>query len=404
MGWDLKLMHNGFSIKYIIVLGLLLGLSFAPASATMAAPEQTEPDYTIIAAEGLGKAVGMIEGNLKLAWPESEGRRMDFKEPEAQKIIQSMDIKTLPFVYFKEGSEGQKGFALLAKKGIIEGKGKLYFLTDEAATAFGSMRLDAERIPERLEVFTESLSPSGQQALKSLIDRIRSEGLKIDLKIRYITKFRKYGIDSKYGDDEIDEDINQLIIQKYYPDKFFSYILARPGSTFKKAAQKLSLDERLISGKKDEGRRLLEEDARRAETFGVSTAPTFIFEGRSIYLSPDDLPFAKAEGPEAKPGTSQGADILFFFDTACRDCREINNRLLPEIKEKYGYSVNIFYYDTGDPESYNKMIELELKHGVLKKGKTPQIYIYPGGHALIGKAAIEQDIDGLLEKTIEGGN
>jgi hypothetical protein len=405
-------MHSRFFTKNILVLSLLLGLSLASASA-VASPQQASPDasvgaspdYTIITAEGLEQPVERLEENLKWVLPEATGRKIDLEEPEAQKIIKELDIKALPFVYFKEGFEGEKGFFDLAKRGMIGRKGKFFILTDEAARAFGSLLLDAEKDPGHLEVYTMSLCPYGQQALKQLIGRVRNEGLKISLKVRYITKFRKYGIDSLHGDDEIDENIKQLIIQKYYPDKFFDYLLARQGSTFEKAAKKSSLDEKSVSDKQAEGRKLLEDDAERAKTLGIASSPTFLFEGRYIYFGLENIPLAKAGGSKdtAKVGSAKNVEVVLFYNPTCRECRKVKNELLPEMNRKYGSSITISYYDTSQPEAYKKMIEFELKHGVLQKGKIPQVYLYPGDHALIGETAIEQDLDGLVKKIIQGG-
>jgi hypothetical protein len=397
-------MHSRFFTKNILVFSLLLGLSLASATA-VAAPQQAIPDYTIIMAEGLERPLERLEENLKWVLPEATGRRIYLKEPEAQKIIKELDIKALPFVYFKEGFEDEKGFFDLAKRGMIDRKGKFFILTDEAAKVFGAFRLDAEKTPGRLEVYTMSLCPYGQQALKQLIGRIRNEGLKIDLKARYITKFRKYGIDSLHGDDEIDEDIRQLIVQKYHPDKFFDYLLARQSETFEKAAQRSSLDVKFISDKQEEGRRLLEEDAGKVKALGISASPTFLFEGRYIYFGLDDIPFAKAGGIKetGNIGAAKNIEIVLFYNPSCRECRKVKNELLPEMNRKYGSSITISYYDTSQPESYKKMIEFELKHGVLQKGKIPQIYLYPGGHALIGEPAIESDLENSIKKILEGG-
>ncbi|MCX5726929.1 MAG: hypothetical protein NT030_07160, partial [Candidatus Saganbacteria bacterium] len=245
----------------------------------------------------------------------------------------------------------------------------------------------------------------GQQALKQLIGRIRNEGLKIDLKVRYITKFRKYGIDSLHGDDEIDEDIRQLIIQKYHPDKFSDYLLARQGSTFEKAAQISSIDLNSFTDKQGEGRKLLEEDAERAKTLGISASPTFLFEGRYIFFSLDDIPLAKAQGykGEGNIGSGKKVEVILMYNPACMECRKAKNEVLPEMDRKYGSSINITYYDTTQQDSYKKMIELELVNGVQQKGTIPQVYLYPGGHALIGEAAIERDLEGLIKKMIQGG-
>jgi glutaredoxin len=398
-------------MKKVLILILFFGsiLTFTPA---MAATTRTSTDYTVITAEGLEKSVERLEDNIRRFLPESTGRRIGLKDPEAQKIIRENDIELLPFVYFKEGFEKEKEFFLLAKQGIIDRKGNIYTLNSDAIRPFGALLLKSDRIPERLDVYTMSFCPYGQQALKYLIDRIQGEKLKIDLKVRYITKFRKYGIDSLHGDDEIEEDIRQLLVQKYYPDKFFKYLLTRPGSSFKETAKELSLDEKSISDKQEEGRRLLEEDAKSAEKLGITASPTFLYEGRYIFYSQDEIPLAKAEGPAAgitatreatKNKSSQLVDLFFFYKPSCSECRKIKDKMLPELKNKYGHAVNISYYDISEKGSYQKMIQLELKHGVIKKGTIPQVYIYPAGYALIGKFDIEQNLDGLLKTAVRGG-
>lgn len=148
-----------------------------------------------------------------------------------------------------------------------------------------------------VELFVMSFCPYGVQAENELIPVAKLLGSKADIKIRFIASVsgdKVEDVSSLHGLNEAKEDLRQLAIMKYYPDKFWDYLAeinkngypvssdaAKLDEAWKAAAKKLSIDtakiESVAYGK--EGIDLLKMEEQAANKYGVSGSPTLIING-----------------------------------------------------------------------------------------------------------------------------
>ena len=147
------------------------------------------------------------------------------------------------------------------------------------------------------ELFVMAFCPYGVQAeqtMKSVVDAI---GSKADIKVRFIASVdgtTADSVQSLHGTNEAMEDLRQLCIMKYYPDKYWSYLmninencypLARDAAAldicWKAAAQNQSIDASKIDtcSKGQEGMDLMKLDEATANKYSVSGSPTLVING-----------------------------------------------------------------------------------------------------------------------------
>lgn len=148
-----------------------------------------------------------------------------------------------------------------------------------------------------VNLYVMSFCPYGVQAenaLKPVVDLLKG---KADIKVRFIAGVGGDTIDSVsslHGAPEAKEDLRQLCIMKYYPDKYWDYLMDmnkncypnyRDATTldtcWKNAAQKLGINatniETYAYGK--EGLDLLRADEALTKQYGVSGSPTLMING-----------------------------------------------------------------------------------------------------------------------------
>jgi len=140
-----------------------------------------------------------------------------------------------------------------------------------------------EEKPKDLQVFIMSDCPYGKEAVKALKDV--KDNFKDDLsfEIHYIASEQGDGFNSLHGTYEADEDIKQLCVKKYSPDKWFDYVYCRSvegikGNDWHNCATKAGVD---IDGvtkcsEGDEGANLLREDIKIANGLGIGASPTWL--------------------------------------------------------------------------------------------------------------------------------
>lgn len=235
--------------------------------------------------EGQDMISPILEKDLTKILPEAKVQFLDYDSPQSKQIIEQYNLRFLPFVVFSESVINNPNFMALVKEGIIEKAGNLFFVSPQRLKSYGFYIVGSEKSPNQLEIFTMSLDPRGQQALRELINLVKNEKLDIPLQVRYITTFREFGIDSAYGPQGIKEDIRQLIIQNDYPDKFLDYVLSRQVMPVEDALSTAGIDSEEIKEKEEAGLAMLRQDAQLAAAYGITSSPVFLWENQHLYFT-----------------------------------------------------------------------------------------------------------------------
>lgn len=142
--------------------------------------------------------------------------------------------------------------------------------------------------PGVMEIFVMSQCPYGVMA-ENLVIQAQKDGKMPDgkdIRVRYIVNYSdKDGFSSLHGSGEWEENIRQLLIAKYYPEKFWKYLEIRNkdyrSSRWDKAMDEAGINSKKIMKKFDtEGVELLKAEAKYTQEYGINASPSFVWEGK----------------------------------------------------------------------------------------------------------------------------
>jgi protein-disulfide isomerase len=200
---------------------------------------------------------------------------------------------------------------------------------DMTASTGGQQSTQATQAPVKsarpaVDLYVMSFCPYGTQAetvMSPVVDLLKS---KADIRIRYITTITGStvdSVDSLHGMPEAQEDLRQICINKYYPEKYWAYINAFNDACYpswnnatalsscrKDTAAALSIDNAKINSCAEgaEGLAVLKVDETASAKDGASASPTLVING---------VQYSGARTPEAYKQA-----ICNSFETAPAEC------------------------------------------------------------------------------------
>lgn len=168
-------------------------------------------------------------------------------------------------------------------------------------TAFRHKAYDGQKAT--LELYAMSLCPYAIQAESTLIRLSNELGDGMDFRIIFIGRtVGQSGLQSLHGQAEVDEDIRQLCVQKYSPEKLFAYLgcvnadVSNAEANWARCAGTNGIDiptiKRCFSG--TDGKRLLMGSFQASQKAGARESPTMRINN-ALYSGKTDYPSLKAE-------------------------------------------------------------------------------------------------------------
>jgi hypothetical protein len=376
-----------------------------------------EVKYTVLTADAVKPSLERIkEAIIRELGSQIMIREINSSSPEGAALISQLNIKVVPYVIFDKSIIEHDKFFALAKSGMIDRIDGNYTIPDNMLRPFGVLFIKRAKLPNNLEVFIRSHDTASidvQRQLGSLLGLHPESG--VILKYRYLAAFRDFGIDSTHGPAEIKEDILQILVQKYYPDKLSSYLEQfRQRRKTADICNSLGINLAQLENRVEEGTVLLEQDSLAAEELGVTESPAFLWENQVLFFSIEQVKdFIKSfNAPETAgvPGKKQSGSgtslkdspavpvsIMLFYQPTCTSCHEVINTYIPRLKDKYGNRVLIEMFDLSIKENYEKNLRFEEQYGVLGGG-VPRVYA--GEKALVGRKVIERDLEGIIDRLL----
>ncbi|WP_424246090.1 protein-disulfide isomerase [Elusimicrobium posterum] len=140
-----------------------------------------------------------------------------------------------------------------------------------------------------LEIFVMSQCPYGVMAENKYIDALKAGKTNKDIKVklRYIvTDMGDGNFRSLHGSAEWEENVRQLLVQKYYPSLFWKYLEIRNkdymSSRWDVALKEAGINANNITSKWKEGVELLKKEAAYSRDMGVTGSPSFLWQGNTV--------------------------------------------------------------------------------------------------------------------------
>jgi thiol-disulfide isomerase/thioredoxin len=390
----------------IFLFGIVISLIHNFVSAS------EEINYIIITSKEIEGPVFEWEKNIKNIIPEARPKELDYNSSEAKEWIERLGINFIPYIIFEKKIEQSDKFFELVRSGMIEKKVGEYVVPERLFAPIGVMLFRREKIPYRIDLFLMSYCPAGKDAQRQMGNYIEKNPNSFKVVCRYITKFREFGIDSFHGPDEIKEDIHQLLIQKYHPDKFWEYLKRyHEGKGFEVACGELEIDSSELMQRKAEGITFLEEDFNLCKELGINFSPTILLQNQILLASMNIVRGflsqlqAEATRPtlqtlpidKVSPVATEIIPIKVFYSTTCSHCQWMLDEYIPKLEKKFGNRIAFEYYDITIQENFEKRLKVEEEFGVVG-GAIPEVLV--GERVLVGRHEIEDELESILEKMI----
>jgi predicted DsbA family dithiol-disulfide isomerase/thiol-disulfide isomerase/thioredoxin len=226
-----------------------------------------------------------------------EIRTIDVKDKEAVSLIKNLDIQGLPSVVLDKNIEKTKNFQEMLKSGLFKQSSdkESYLLSDKMVPM--KLFINRARKNNLITLFVMSQCPFGISAENLLIERFKKGDLAYKLEIKYIlsrNKAKNDQIESMHGKNELYEDVEQMVVRKYFKDKYFDYLLCRnkdiKDADIKKCADSVGIDVAQITKHAyDESFDLVSEEEASARSLNISASPTILFENQEILQGFEEL-------------------------------------------------------------------------------------------------------------------
>ncbi|MBU1044701.1 MAG: hypothetical protein KJ915_09940 [Candidatus Omnitrophica bacterium] len=365
--------------------------------------------YTIISSDSTDAAVVNLQKSLStMLGQDILSNNINYNSPEAKKIINQLGIKLIPYIVFEKEAGKYDKFSEMARKGMVVKKEDKYVIPDKMLFPLGVMFLERTVKERQLDVFMMSQCPLGNDALNQLDTYLSANPGIFDINVHYMVEFSEFGVSSKRGPEEVKEAIRQILIQKYYPDKFWQYrravYLQKKDS--KAACNALGIDHDIVDSKKEEGIALLKGDFNLCNELNIDNSvnysPTFLWENNRSFPSMRQLSehimqesFSNSEKGKMQDGV---LPIIVFYGPRCPHCRKFLEKQVPELEKEFGDKISFVFYNIQTPQHAERKMEMEAEYGVKKIDHIPQVYI--AGHALVGSRQINKELRNIIKKDV----
>jgi glutaredoxin len=226
-----------------------------------------------------------IENSLRSMISNMSIRRVSYASVEGGALLQRFNITGVPVYIFNSSVAQHSGYATLSR--YLQKVDSSYILAVQPVKLLG-------RVAENntLQLFVMSQCPYGtmaEKAMKELLDAL--PGVKFS-GLHFIANENTDGsFSSLHGQPEVEEDLRQVCIIKYYPGKLFNYLMCvaadytNVGGIWERCANESSIDAGKIrscaSG--DEGKALLREDIAATNSISIYSSPTILLNNNTIF-------------------------------------------------------------------------------------------------------------------------
>ncbi|MBU1118588.1 thioredoxin family protein [Patescibacteria group bacterium] len=228
---------------------------------------------------------------------------VDLDSDEGKEIIEKYKVRALPLFIFDEDVTKSRAFETYTQSELItkvSDDDPHYILTQSEGRKLFTRPVEENT----LHVFVNAHNPLSVALEKELIERKRAleaageESFNLSIHHVLLVEEDDEGnvhmiMETPGGIPEIEESVRQIVIEKYYPDKYYDYLLKRAENLerdHEEIMNELGIDPNQVElAAKNEGEALMRENAVLAFDLQVSSLPVFLWENQVIVLSVLDL-------------------------------------------------------------------------------------------------------------------
>ncbi|MFH1663967.1 MAG: thioredoxin domain-containing protein, partial [archaeon] len=258
--------------------------SFVEAEACNSLPKETEVNFFVVNDSSCNECnVDNIAVQLKSWFPKLKVTEIEFSSDKGKEVLDKFQAETVPFIYFDS----------TLTKHYNWDNFKLYTTENDGLYAlnFTGNKFFKRTVKEKhIDLFVMSQCPYGTLAennLKEVAEAVPD----MTYSIYFIASETDSGFSSLHGQVEVNEDIRQSCVIKYYREKILDYTfcvnkdIANVEGNWKACAIENDLNVSKIEScfNSVEGKNLLKENIAETNQLRIGSSPTFIVNGQILF-------------------------------------------------------------------------------------------------------------------------
>lgn len=276
----------------VLVVCAVAGVAFAApakkAAKTAKAPAKAKAEFIIVESDeyAAGKEDAQLTAGIaQFLEAEPSVTKVSYKDAAADPKLAGLDYSFLPLYLIKKTDAIRTKLEKHLQYGYAQESADFIVLPHQTRQGVYNGKTAK---PGVMEIFVMSQCPYGAMA-ENMVIQAQKDGKLPDgkeIKLRYIVNYSdKDGFSSLHGSGEWEENVRQLLIAKYYPEKLWKYLEIRNkdyrSSRWDKAMEEAGINSKKIMKKFDkEGIELLKEEAKYTQEYGINASPSFLWEGK----------------------------------------------------------------------------------------------------------------------------
>lgn len=230
--------------------------------------------------------IGLTMGLANFLGGEPKVTAVSYEEALQNPKLAEIDYSFLPVYLIKKNPKWEEKFAQPLQAGYVQQNEDYYIFLHQTRTGVYQNKIAN---PGVLDLFVMSQCPYGVMAESKIIEAKKEGKIPADItiRVRYIVSYDNANNEfrSLHGSAEWEEDVRQLLIAKYYPEKFWKYLEIRNkdyrSSRWDKAMTEAGINVNKIMKKFDtEGLELLKAEAAYTDEYNIGASPSFLWEGK----------------------------------------------------------------------------------------------------------------------------
>lgn len=290
---------------------------------------ETTKMYAIGNETGFGTYDTALEKEFKRWIPNLQIEKVPANTKRAAELLTKAELPYVPAYVFDKASVRNSAVQRLTTAGRakIMPSGFGYFDFKGQTT---ELRFIGEEKPNTLDLWVMSQCPYGVKAEKAyqaaVNQKLANPNMKVNLRYIVSQDPKTKALRSLHGEEELQEDIRQLAIQKTWPEMFWKYLEARNvdlKADWKTVATTAGLNPTEVEAKMPVGKKLLAQDIKEGAALKVSGSPTYLWQNRIILNNPEEFtttigynpttvqvpaaPTTTTRQPGSKPAPAQAA-------------------------------------------------------------------------------------------------
>jgi hypothetical protein len=238
---------------------------------------------------------------LKNRFPGLSVNTLDYTQASAQTMIKDLSLSTLPAIIFEKKIEAENNFESI--KDDLQLTNNFYVLKPQASGIFYFLHQPAK--PGNFDLFFSLFDNNAALLLNTLKE--------FNPSLHFLATENDKGFEAKNGIGEAEEYLRAVCVQKYYPGKFWDYLICRSkniqSSYWDDCLSGVNTSRIKNCARTQEGIDLLKENTGLNRELEIFSGPSFLLDNQEIFATravPDKEAFKKILGKRSSAPQGKG--------------------------------------------------------------------------------------------------